>query len=80
MCVRNEIISWGKKAYFQTHNWEKSSFFNTLAHLPSYTQICDIFQFLFDIQANLLCREGEKVFFSVVEDKGILSQGQILTC
>ena len=28
----NEIVSWGKKhtALFQTHNWEKSSFFSTL--------------------------------------------------
>ena len=27
---RNEITLWGKKhiALFQTHNWEKSSFFN----------------------------------------------------
>ena len=33
----------GKKrnALFQTHNWEKSSFFSTLVYLHSYTQIRD---------------------------------------
>ena len=36
--LRNEIISWGKKhtALFQTHNWEKPSFFNTLVNAQLY--------------------------------------------